>query len=292
MAADAPDRKTGPEPELASRVGLSQKGSTNKGMKIAVAQIACSLGQVAANVDKMQEFCARAKEDGAQLIVFPEMADTGYATSVIQACATSWNEGAVPALRKCAQHLSLAVIAGVSERDSGGLYNTQIFIDAAGQVCAKYRKTHLFAVAPVEEQKCFAEGGGLTSYSLGGFNLGLSICYDLRFPELYRALALEKGTNVFIISSAWPFPRLEHFRILAVARAIENQSYVIASNRVGTDAGATFCGSSAVIDPYGVIVAAASADREELIVANLSTEPIESVRQRMPVLAHRRRDLY
>ncbi len=261
-------------------------------MKIAVAQIACSLADVAANVGKMEEFCARAKESGAEMIVFPEMSDTGYAMSVIQTCATSWNEGAVPALRDCARRFSLAVIAGVGERDADCIYNTQVLIGPAGEVRAKYRKTHLFAVTPVEEQKCFAEGRDLTTYSFGEFNLGLSICYDLRFPELYRALALEKSADVFIISSAWPFPRLEHFRTLALARAIENQSYVVASNRVGTDAGATFCGSSAVIDPYGVIVAAASADREELIVADLSREPIEAVRKRMPVFAHRRRDLY
>ena len=132
---------------------------------------------------------------------------------------------------------------------------------------AKYRKTHLFAPAPIEEDKCFTPGDALTSFDFGPLRFGLTICYDLRFPEIYRALAVDEGANVFAISSAWPFPRVEHQRVLATARAIENQSYVILANRVGKDDGVPFCGSSAVIDPYGVVVAAASADREELIVA-------------------------
>ena len=124
-------------------------------------------------------------------------------------------------------------------------------------------------------------GRARSSVALGPLRLGLTICYDLRFPELYRALALEQGANVFIISSAWPFPRVEHQRVLATARAIENQSYVVLANRVGRDDGVPFCGSSALIDPYGVVVAAASADREELVVAEVSPEVIEQVRTRM-----------
>ena len=125
-----------------------------------------------------------------------------------------------------------------------------------------------------------------------GFRLGLSICYDLRFPEVYRTLAIEAGVNVFILSSAWPFPRVEHFRILATARAIENQSYMIVSNRVGTDDGVTSCGSSAVIDPYGVTLASASTDREELVLAEVSEGAIASVRNKMAVFDQRRPDLY
>jgi predicted amidohydrolase len=132
----------------------------------------------------------------------------------------------------------------------------------------------------------------LASVDLAGMRLGLSICYDLRFPEVYRRLALEENSNVFIISSAWPFPRLEHLRVLATARAIENQTYVVLANRVGKDDRATFCGTSAIIDPYGVVISAASADREELLIGEVSDELVRSVRQRMPLFEHRRRELY
>ncbi len=165
-------------------------------------------------------------------------------------------------------------------------------LKARGKITGKYRKTHLYAVAPVEEQKCFAPGDTFASVAHGGLRFGFSICYDLRFPEMYRKLAIEQNVGAFIISSAWPFPRLEHFRTLALARAIENQSYVIASNRVGKDDDLWFCGSSAIIDPRGVVIAAASADREELIQADLSAELVTSVRSRVAGFAHRRQDLY
>src|ERR1043165_7370830 len=169
-------------------------------MRIAVAQIACSLGDIDANVRKIREFSARAKEGGAELIVFPEMADTGYAMPVIQACARPWNEGAVPELQKIAQDLSLAIISGVSEREGMTIYNSQVFADANGDVVGSYRKTHLFTAAPIGEDKCFSPGDDLKSFSFHGFRLGLSICYDLRFPEVYRTLAIEEAANVFILS--------------------------------------------------------------------------------------------
>ncbi|PZR71655.1 MAG: carbon-nitrogen hydrolase [Chthoniobacterales bacterium] len=261
-------------------------------MKIAAGQIACSLGDLDANVRKMRDFSSRAKETGADLIVFPEMADTGYAMSVIQEHATAWTEGAVPQLQEIARTLSISIISGVSEREGTSIYNSQVAIDASGHRVAKYRKTHLFSPPPIEEHKCFSPGAELASFSIGTLRLGLTICYDLRFPEVYRTLACEEGANVFIVSSAWPFPRVEHLRVLAVARAIENQSYVVVSNRVGRDDGVSFCGNSAIIDPYGVTVAAASADREELLQAEISKETLRSVRDKMPIFEHRREELY
>jgi predicted amidohydrolase len=109
---------------------------------------------------------------------------------------------------------------------------------------------------------------------------------------MFRKLVSEQNVGAFLLSSAWPFPRDEHFRVLAQARAIENQSYVVASNRVGKDDDLWFCGNSAIIDPRGVVIAAASADREELIHAALSEELVLSVRSRVESLAHRREDLY
>jgi omega-amidase len=261
-------------------------------MKVSAAQIACALDDLDANVRKVRDFVARAKAAGSELIVFPEMTDTGYSMPIIRKQATDWTRGMTPNLKKIAKEFSIAIICGVSERAEDSIYNSQAMIDAAGEVVAKYRKCHLFSPPPIEEHKCFSPGNEFASLAFAEFQLGLSICYDLRFPEFYRALALEKNVNVFVISSAWPFPRLEHLRTLATARAIENQSYVILSNRVGTDDGARFCGSSAIIDPYGVIVSAASTDREELVSAEISPEVISSVRKHMRVFEHRRSDLY
>jgi omega-amidase len=261
-------------------------------MKIAVAQISCSLGDSEANLAKVHDFSRTAKDAGAELIVFPEMTDTGYSMSVIQKHVGHWKSGFVPGLQEIASELSIAIVSGVSERDESLIYNSQVLVDAKGDIIAKYRKTHLYAVAPVEEQTCFAPGDSFVSFQLGGLTFGFSICYDLRFPELYRKLATEQNVGAFLISSAWPFPRVEHWCVLAQARAIENQAYVIASNRVGKDEDLWFCGSSAIIDPRGVVITAASADREELIHADLSHELVDSVRQRVNSLGHRRLDLY
>ena len=261
-------------------------------MKVAAAQISCLLGDPEANLLKVRDFSRRASDAGVELIVFPEMTDTGYSMSVIQAHANSWTSGFVPGLREIAAKLAIAIVCGVSEKDGASVYNSLVLVDQHGKIAAKYRKTHLYAVAPVEEQKCFVSGDTFGSFALGGLQFGFSICYDLRFPEMYRKLVVEQNVGVLIVSSAWPFPRVEHFRTLALARAIENQSYVIASNRVGKDEDLWFCGGSAIIDPRGVSVASASADREELIQADVSEDLVLSVRKRVKSLAHRRQDLY
>jgi omega-amidase len=261
-------------------------------MKVGIAQISCSLGDPDANLLKVRDFSHRAKAAGCELIVFPEMTDTGYSMEIIRAHANHWDIGFVPGLQETAKKLSMAIVSGVSERDGSAIYNSQVLIDSRGNIPVKYRKTHLYAVAPVEEQTCFAPGDCFATFVLAYLHFGFSICYDLRFPEMYRKLATELKVDAFIISSAWPFPRVEHFRTLAVARAIENQSYVVASNRVGKDDDLWFCGSSSIIDPRGVVIAAASADREELIQADLSEELVLSVRSRVDSFAHRRPDLY
>ena len=261
-------------------------------MKIAAAQIACAVGDVSANTRKMIGYAQRAKDAGAEWVVFPEMSDTGYVMSVIRERASSWEDGPVRQLQQAARDLSLGIIAGLSERTEDCVFNSLAAIDPRGEIIGHYRKTHLFSPSPVEEHKCFAAGRDFVSIPLGEARAGLSICYDLRFPEVYRALAVNHAANVLVIASAWPFPRLEHLRTLAVARAIENQSYVVLSNRVGADDGSTFCGSSAIIDPYGVLLAAASADREELLLAEISTDLLQDVRERAPYLEHRRTDIY
>jgi omega-amidase len=261
-------------------------------MKVATAQISCVLGDRGANLGKMRDFAFRAKRSGAELIVFPEMIDTGYSMPVIKQHAAAWEKGAAPELQKIARELGLAIVCGISDRDGKSIYNAQVYVDASGKIVAKYRKTHLVTAAPLDERFCFSPGNEFVSCPSGEFKVGLTICYDLRFPEVCRTLAVGQNVNVFVTSSAWPSVRMEHLQILTRARAMENQSYLILANRVGTDDGVTFCGSSAIIDPSGAIIAAASADREELLEAEISSEVINSVRSHMVVFAHRRPDLY
>ncbi len=261
-------------------------------MKIAAAQIVCTVGDVDANLAKISDFASSAKSAGGELVVFPEMVDTGYSMQQIRLHASAWSDGAVARLRTLAQKLSVAIICGVSEREGEHIYNAQVVIDARGEILGKYRKSHLFTAGPIGEDTCFCAGTELVSCPLGDMRIGLSICYDLRFPEVYRSLACDQKANVLAISSAWPVPRAEHLRVLTIARAIENQSYLVLANRVGSDEGIAFCGASAIIDPSGNVIASASSDREELIYAELSNDTLQSVRGRMPVFADRRPDLY
>lgn len=261
-------------------------------MKVAAAQINCASGEIGANIKKVREFAARAKKDGAALVVFPEMSDTGYLADAIKKSATGWNEGAVPRLEDIAAEFGINLVCGVSEREDDRIYNTQVLIDAAGNIRTKYRKTHLIVASPFNEKDIFTAGDAFASHKIDNFNFGLTICYDLRFPEIFRKLAIEQKTDVFLNSSAWPAVRAEHLRTLALARAIENQSYLILANRVGKDGGVLLGGSSAIIDPYGVIIAAASVDREEIIYADIAKEVVDLTRERMRVFEHRRADLY
>src|SRR4051794_7266599 len=155
----------------------------------------------------MRDFSSRAKNEGAELIVFPEASDTGYAMPVIRELAKPWTEGAVPALREMAKEFSITIVAGGSERDNECGYKTPVFIDPKGEIAASYRKTPLFVGAPNDESTCYRPGEKFVSVTAASFNFGLSICYDLRFPEVCRALTLEHDANVFLISSAWPMPR-------------------------------------------------------------------------------------
>lgn len=261
-------------------------------MKIAAAQIACVLGDLEANLRKIVAFAERAKAAGAELVVFPEMADTGYDMATITSIAQPWSAGAVPELQALARRLSLAIICGVAERTEEGIYNSQVMVAADGMIAGRYRKAHLFSTGRTNEAECFTAGDTLSSAPLGDFQLGFSICYDLRFPEVYRTLAIEHQTNTFIVSSAWPFPRLEHLRLLATTRAVENQSYLVLANRVGSDGPISFCGSSMIIDPSGSVLAAAAPEREQLITAELSPEVVGATREWMPIFAHRRPELY
>src|SRR3989440_4048609 len=261
-------------------------------MKVAAAQISCGLGDFDANLRKVRDFAALAKKSGTELVVFPEMSDTGYSMPVIQKQARSWKDGAVRELQKIAKEISIAIVAGISDRDGASIFNAQVFVNGQGDVLAKYRKTHLVTAAPLDERVCLSPGNEFVSCKIDKFDVGLSICYDLRFPEMARTLVIERGANVIVNSSAWPVVRAEHLRILALARALENQSYFVIANRVGTDDGVTFCGSSLIVDPSGAILAAASPDREELIGAEISEQVIADVRNQVMVFAHRRPELY
>ena len=175
-------------------------------------------------------------------------------------------------------------------------YNTQVVLDERGEIKARYRKVHLFDVdvprGPVLKESRYTVGGtDLVSCDVGGsFVLGLTTCYDLRFPEMYQALRYCHGVNLFSVPSAFTKPtgQAGHWSTLLRARAIENQSYIVASAQAGrhSERRESF-GHSMIIDPRGVVVAELGPEETDIAICDLDPKLVESVRQRMPIDQHR-----
>ncbi len=260
-------------------------------MNISIAQLNCIPGRIEDNCSKIKQLAAEAKQQGSDMVVFPEMTDTGYDMSLIQGSASAWPGMPFKTVQNCASTLNLYIVCGLSEKDGTDIYNSVAVINPEGYLVYKYRKTHLFPCTPVLEDRHLTAGSVIDTTIIGGMNWGFLICYDLRFPEVCRSLFL-KGAEVLVICSAWPLTRLNHWKVLTQARAIENQAYVIASNRTGTDGGMEFCGSSCIVDPNGETIAEASTSSEELIYAEISREETAMIRQKIPVFKNRRPDIY
>ena len=173
------------------------------------------------------------------------------------------------------------------------MHNTSFLFGPDGSLAASYNKIHLFSL--FHEDRAIGAGNELCVVDTPWGLTGLSICYDLRFPELFRSYAL-RGVCLQVCSAAWPHPRQEHWRVLTRARAIENQVFMLAVNRVGSEEIASqgttsYCGSSAVIDPWGTSVIEAE-EHECLLTARIDTALCAEARKHIPVLRDRRPDAY
>src|SRR6267378_199622 len=165
-------------------------------MKIAAAQISCVLGDFNANLRKIRNFAALGKKSGAEVVVFPEMVDTGYSMPVIEEHAKKWSDGAVPELQKIAKEISIAIIAGISDRDGASIFNSQVLVNAKGEIVAKYRKTHLVTAAPLDERVCLSPGNEFVSCKIDNFNVGLSIYESWRWHARLRTKAISSSPIV------------------------------------------------------------------------------------------------
>ncbi len=175
-------------------------------------------------------------------------------------------------------------------------YNTSPLIAPDGSIAAIYRKLHLFDVAvdagPVDIESARASAGeGIVCADVGGVRVGLSICYDVRFPELYRALALAGAEVLTVPANFTERTGRDHWEVLLRARAIENAAYVLAPSQIGGPPGQPAFGRSMVVDPWGTVVAQAP-DRVCIVAAEIDTAVVASVRRQIPVLANRRPDAY
>jgi omega-amidase len=258
-------------------------------MKVAAIQLDAVVADPEANLAAAKALISRAAHMGCDLVVLPEMIDTGYVMDDIARTADVWDGAFVPGLREVARGHGINIVVGVSERVGDDIFNAIAAIDREGTIVGHYRKVHLFSPAG-EDQTCTA-GDALVVCEFDDIRWGLAVCYDIRFPEMTRRLAFA-GIKGLLVPSAFPFPRLDHWRVLLRARAMENQCFVVAANRVGTDGKLTFCGSSQVIDPYGTVVAAAGEIGEALATAEVELRDVDAVRSAIPAFSSTRPDVY
>jgi deaminated glutathione amidase len=254
---------------------------------------------VAANIARAAELADEAATGSTRLVVLPEYlqfrgSDAGFRASARPVPGEHTAPFAVVATRSDAWIL-LGSLAESSD-DPDRPYNTSVLIRPDGTIAATYRKVHLFDVAvdagPVDTESARASAGDRTVVAdVDGVAVGLSICYDLRFPELYRAMALAGAEVLTVPANFTERTGRDHWEVLLRARAIENGAYVLAPGQVGGPPGQPSFGRSMVIDPWGTVIAQAP-DRVGIIRADLDPQRVAAVRRQIPVLANRRPEVY
>lgn len=260
-------------------------------MKIVVslAQMNIVVGQVHENTARARSMIAEAAQRGSDLVVLPELWSTGYDLENAAAHATASDAGIFAETAALAAEYQLYIAGScLSILTPGNYGNTLVCFGPNGNRLGEYSKVHLYRL--MDEDRFLTAGDRVTVIDLPWGTAGLAICYDLRFPELFRRLALE-GATMVILPAEWPRPRLAHWRTLLRARAIENQMFVVACNRVGQTPTDDFPGHSAIVDPWGKALIEGG-EEEDLLTAEIDLEEVRKFREKIPIFEDRRPDLY
>lgn len=262
--------------------------------KVSIAQIKVAQSRPEDNLHKGETLIAEAAKGGSDLICFPEMWTTGFNWSNNERMARE-HEKVIDRVAGLAQRYGIWINGSMlALNEQGKVSNTSFLFNAKGERAGVYRKAHLFTL--LHEEQHMAPGDCLTTIDTPWGRIGLSICYDLRFPELFRTYALQ-GTRAVLSPMAFPYPRIPHWKVLSRARAIENQMFLIGVNQVGSenfgpDGTVTYFGNSCIIGPWGETIIEAGEANEELLTATIDLEKADEIRRKMTVLSDRRPDLY
>lgn len=258
----------------------------SKPVKAAAVQFNIALGDIEPNLSHVRRSLKNLADEGVQLAVLPEMWATGFAYQQLNSLAGQ-TEALVAELSELSEKYRMVIVGSLPEPHGGKVYNTAYVLDN-GKLLGKYRKIHLFSL--MQEDRSFDSGDSwlLVESSVG--RIGVFICYDLRFPELARRLAVE-GAEILVVPGEWPKPRQEHWRTLMRARAIENQLFIVAANCCGITGKLDFFGMSMIIDPKGELLAEAGYEPQN-IVAALDFDAMASWRQQIPCFNDRKPEIY
>lgn len=258
-------------------------------ISISLGQMNIELGHVKNNFRNAGRLIAEASRRKSNVIVLPELWSTGYDLENAEQHADELNKGMFTNLSKVATQYNIAVVGSILEGRGESITNSATFFSPKGRMMGVYRKIHLFRL--FDEDKYLQEGNAPLVMDLPWGPTGMAICYDLRFPELFRSYAVDDKAKLIFISAEWPLERLEHWRSLLIARAIENQCFIVATNACGETGGTVFAGHSMIIDPWGKVVVEAG-ETEQLLTVDIDIDEVDVVREKIPVFEDRRPGIY
>jgi predicted amidohydrolase len=254
-------------------------------MKVAILQLAFNQDDnKAARISRVENILDQVK--GADLVLLPEVWNIGYFAFDQYKSQSETLEGeTIACLAAKAKEHGMYIYAGsFIERDGEKLYNGTALLDRKGDICGHYRKIHLFGIGS-EERKYLSPGDKVTVCDTDFGKVGLSICYDVRFPELHRRMAAA-GAEIILSCAAWPYPRVENWLVLNQARAIENQCFYLTCGCAGSSSGKGFIGRSMAVDPWGNIVTSAG-EREIILQFDINPEDVAQCRGQLSFLKDR-----
>ncbi|MCF6269135.1 MAG: hypothetical protein L3J41_05465 [Melioribacteraceae bacterium] len=247
-------------------------------IKIALVQYSPVWEDPVKTIEVIESLIEKSDLTDVSLLIFPEMALTGF-TMNSKIFAEEMDGVSFLYFMQLARRLKTNIFAGIIERDDKNIFNSLIHFDDKSLIRAIYRKIHPFSFA--NENRNYSAGNKPFVTSINKISFGLSICYDLRFPELYRIYGKQK-IDVLVNIANWPAARINHWNLLLQARAIENQSYMIGVNRIGNDPHLEYPGNSSVIDPMGNVLGLNKT--ESILIVEIDSEMVRETRSKLPFL--------
>jgi predicted amidohydrolase len=266
----------------------------NDKIKLALAQISSKRENKNANLLKIEQLTLKAKQQAADLIIFPELSLTGYVLlDQVYELAETIPGPSTQKVESLAKKTGMHIIFGLpelSEKTQATVFNSAVFVGPKGLI-GKYRKMYLPTHSVFEEKRYFRPGYQPATFQTDLGNIGLSICYDVFFPEVFRLTRL-KGSQLIVCISASPAVRRNYFEILTSARALENTAFLAYVNLAGVEDGLQFWGGSRLISPTGDIVAKAKYDEEDLVICEVDYGDLKAAETSVPTLRDLRPELF